>query len=102
PGESRDPSFSVSEADRWVPAFAGTWLIFGSDRARRGPQRRRGLRVDVDELLDAQAVAYLLDQLLGIEIDADRVFVVLAAVAHIILAFDRRREIVDQEFDLVV
>jgi hypothetical protein len=24
PGESRDPPFSVSGADKWVPAFAGT------------------------------------------------------------------------------
>src|SRR5205807_1432791 len=27
PGESRDPLFSVSESDRWVPAFAGTTVL---------------------------------------------------------------------------
>src|SRR3989442_4901845 len=34
PGESRDPPFSTSEADEWVPAFAGTTIL--SALAQRG------------------------------------------------------------------
>jgi len=60
------------------------------------------LCVDRLQFLDAEAGLDLLDELLGIEIDADRVFVGGGAAAHVVLALDRGREIVDQELDLVV
>src|SRR5688572_61214 len=71
--------------------------------AGEGPTMRPllGLRVDRLQLFELEAGTDLLHQLLGVEIDADRVLVGFLAAAHVVLAFDRRLEIVDQELDLI-
>src|SRR5712671_3164751 len=47
PGESRDPSFSLRDVDRWVPAFAGMPMgacakLFTRRRPNNSLPRKRG------------------------------------------------------------
>src|SRR5215469_10641336 len=67
-----------------------------------GRTRSRARSVDGAELLDAQAVANTLRQLVGVIADANRVLVAGRALPHVGLALGCRREIIDQQFDLVV
>src|SRR6516165_7748706 len=60
------------------------------------------LCVDRGEFLDPHAVADAGGQLFRIVDDADRVLVGGRPATHVRFAIDRRREIVDQELDLVV
>src|SRR5437762_6178632 len=82
------------------PPIASRWAPPSPAMRERGGVA--ALCVDRLQFLDAEAGLDLLDELLGIEIDADRVFVGGGAAAHVVLALDRGREIVDQELDLVV
>src|SRR5215471_115240 len=98
----------ASSSPTWLPATR-PWSIRRRSAypalptARtRGRTHSRARSVDSAELLDAQAVADTLGQLFSVIADTDRVLVAGRALPHVGLALGCRREIIDEQFDLVV
>src|SRR5690242_4126314 len=98
----------ASWSPTWSPAIR-PWSIRRRFACRvlqtvrtRGRTRSRAESVYRGEFLDAQTSVYALDQLFRVIDDADRVLVGGRAPSHVGLAFGGRREIVDQELDLVI
>src|SRR3954454_1768954 len=79
----RSVAILVSSRLQEGPGSRAAWASHCSAHPTERERGRSG--VDVDQLLDAQTGADAFDHFLGVEIDADRVFVGPRAPPHIVL-----------------